>query len=56
MGSPAAPSPRRLRGSGDVFTSETVDRVVAMLPGSSGARYPVLLRAAGVEGGGWRSS
>lgn len=33
-----------------VFTRETVDRFVVMLPGSAGPTYPEMLRAAGVEG------
>lgn len=33
-----------------VFTRESVDRVVAMLPGSTAPRYPEMLRAAGIEG------
>ena len=37
-------------GAGDVFTRESVDRIVAMLPGSTGPRYPDMLRAAGIEG------
>jgi periplasmic protein TonB len=34
----------------DVFTRETVDRYVVILPGSPGPAYPELLRTAGVEG------
>lgn len=40
----AAPAPD------GVFTRETVDRFVVMLPGSTGPAYPEMLRAAGVEG------
>ena len=35
---------------GDLWTRETVDRVVVMLPGPAGPRYPEGLRAAGIEG------
>jgi periplasmic protein TonB len=34
----------------NVFTRETVDRFVVMLPGSTGPAYPEMLRSAGVEG------
>ena len=36
--------------AGDLWTRETVDRVVVMLPGSAAPRYPESLRAAGIEG------
>ena len=35
---------------GNIFTRETVDRFVVMLPGSYGPAYPEMLRTTGVEG------